>query len=164
MRPLALALAALCACASLPAQAAENADHPEARLYDAEREARADVAVALARAALFGKRVILVMGGNWCHDSRGLAGWFETPRFAAMLRRDYELVYVDVGRPQIGNGRNLDIARRYGIDEITGTPTVLVLSPFGRLLNGETATSWNNAASRSEDDIFDYFAAFEPEG
>ncbi|NNC73565.1 MAG: thioredoxin family protein [Sphingomonadaceae bacterium] len=146
-----------------PAAAETEADHPEARPYDAESEAMAEVTVALARAALFRKRVLLVMGANWCHDSRGLAGWFETPRFAQMLARDYELVFVDIGHPQRGEGRNLDIARRFGIEEITGTPTVLVLSPLGALLNPETARTWNDAASRSEDDIFAYFAEFEPE-
>lgn len=147
-----------------PALAAEAGDeHPEARPYDEARPALADVAWALARAAVTRKRVILVMGANWCHDSRGLAGWFEMPRFADMLDRRYELVFVDVGHPQEGEGRNIDIAQRFGIEEIVGTPTVLVLSPEGALLNPETAPSWRNAASRTEDEIFDYFADFRTE-
>ncbi|MGP1282277.1 MAG: thioredoxin family protein [Parasphingopyxis sp.] len=145
-----------------PAIAAEI-DHPEARPFDGERAALAEIVWALTRATVHRKRVILVMGANWCHDSRGLAGWFETPRFAAMLEDRYEIVYVDVGRPQEGAGRNIDIARRFGIEEIAGTPTVLVLSPEGTLLNAETAPGWRNAASRSEDEIFDYFADFRPE-
>ncbi|QLC25455.1 thioredoxin family protein [Parasphingopyxis algicola] len=136
-------------------------DHREARPYDAQRAAFADVASALARAAISRKRVILVMGANWCHDSRGLAGWFATPRFADMLERRYEIVYVDVGHPQEGEGRNIDIAQRFGIEEISGTPTVLILSPEGTLLNAETAPTWRNAASRTGDEIFDYFASFE---
>ncbi|QLC22525.1 thioredoxin family protein [Parasphingopyxis sp. CP4] len=157
---------ALVMAAALPfaAPAAEaEAEHPEARPFDEARPALADVAMALARAAINRKRVLLVMGANWCHDSRGLAGWFERPRFAAMLDRRYELVFVDVAQPQEGNGRNIDIARRFGIDEITGTPTVLVLSPEGALLNPETAPTWRNAASRTDDEIFTYFDAFEPE-
>ncbi|WP_299322084.1 thioredoxin family protein [Parasphingopyxis sp.] len=145
-----------------PAHAAE-ADHPEARPFDETRPALADVALALARAAINRKRVILVMGANWCHDSRGLAGWFATRRFTDMLGPRYEIAYVDVGHPQEGEGRNLDIAQRFGIEEIVGTPTVLVLSPEGTLLNRETAPTWRNAASRSEAEIFDYFDAFEPE-
>lgn len=145
-----------------PAQAAET-DRPEARPFDESRAALADVALALARAAMSRKRVILVMGANWCHDSRGLAGWFATPRFADMLGSRYEIVYVDVGHPQEGAGRNIDISQRFGIAEIVGTPTVLILSPGGTLLNAQTAPTWRNAASRSEDDIFEYFAAFAPE-
>ncbi|RED17287.1 thioredoxin family protein [Parasphingopyxis lamellibrachiae] len=140
-----------------------DAGHPETRPFDEESAALAEVAWAFARATINRRRVILVMGANWCHDSRALAGWFETSRFAEMLDQRYELVYVDVGHPQEGDGRNIYIAQGFGVDEIVGTPTVLVLSPEGALLNPETAPSWRNAASRSEDEIFDYFAAFEPE-
>jgi hypothetical protein len=167
MRAFAAALALLVGIAPAIAGSAPNsetsAEHPEASRFDESRTARVDVALALGRAALTRKRVILVMGANWCHDSRGLAGWFETPRFAEMLGRRYEIVFVDVGHPQDGDGRNLDIAQQFGVAEIAGTPTVLILSPEGTLLNAETARGWNNAASRPEDEIFDYFANFEPE-
>ncbi len=138
-------------------------NHPEATLYPAVADTATQVDAALARAAADNRRVILVMGANWCHDSRGLAGWFETPRFAEMLAAHYEVVYIDAGQPQAGLPNNLDIAQRFGLERITGTPTVLVLSPEGTLLNPETAASWRNAASRSEDEIFGYFAAFESE-
>ena len=134
--------------------------HPEAKLYDATRDARADVYAALTRAKASNKRVILVMGANWCHDSKALAGWFESARFKAMLTPLYELVYVDVGKPQRREGRNIEIAQGFGIKKIKGTPTVLILSPEGALLNKKDAPTWRNAASRSEDDIFAYFAEF----
>ena len=105
---LALALAA---CATT--QAAAPA-HPEARAYSEKADAAGDVDAALARAAASGKRVLLVLGANWCHDSRALAGWLETPRFAALTAAHYEVVFVDVGVPQTGEGRNLEIARRFG--------------------------------------------------
>jgi hypothetical protein len=39
----------------------------------------------------------------------------------------------------------------------------MVLSPDGKLLNSKKdAASWRNAASRSDDDIFRYFAEFKP--
>ena len=145
----------LAACAMVPLTSA----HPEARLYAPEANAMADVDAALARAAASGKRVLLVMGGNWCHDSRALAGWLETPRFAALTAQAYEVVYVDVGVPQTGKGRNLDIARRFGLDDMPGTPALLVLTAEGTLLNRDTATSWRNAASRSEDAIYADLAA-----
>lgn len=134
--------------------------HPEAKLYDAARDARADVSAALTRAKAADKRVILVMGANWCHDSKALAGWFESTRFKAMLAPKYEIVYVDVGKPQRREGRNIEIAQGYGIKKIKGTPTVLILSPDGQLLNKKDAPTWRNAASRSEDAIFAYFGEF----
>jgi thiol-disulfide isomerase/thioredoxin len=123
------------------------AERPEAALYDPARTASADVDAALARARTSNKRVMLAMGANWCHDSKALAGWFETPRFKAMLAAQYELVYVDVGM----KNRNIDIAQRFGIKAIKGTPT---------LLNKKDAPGWRNAASRSEDEVFAYFQTF----
>jgi thiol-disulfide isomerase/thioredoxin len=148
----ALLALALAACASVPQTAA--APHPEARAYAADSDAHADVDAALARAAASGKRVLLVMGANWCHDSRALAGWLETPRFAALTAAHYEVVFVDVGMPQTGEGRNLDIARRFGLEDIKNTPALLVLGPDGKAVNLDTARDWRNAASRSEDAIF----------
>lgn len=134
-------------------------DHPEARPFEQSADATEQVDVALARAAITDKRVIVVMGANWCHDSRGLSGWFAQPRFAAMLEPKYEIVYVDVGQKD----RNIDIAQRFGIKSIKGTPTVLVLSPDGALLNRKSASKWRDAASRAEEDIFVYFDQFAPE-
>jgi hypothetical protein len=145
----ALALA-LAGCVSVPAASA----HPEARLYAPEADAKSDVEGALARAAVSGKRVLLVLGANWCHDSRALAGWLESARFAKLRAAHYEAVFVDVGVPQNSEGRNLDIAARFGLAEVMGTPVLLVLTAQGRALNLDTAASWRNAASRSEDEIF----------
>jgi thiol-disulfide isomerase/thioredoxin len=143
-----------------PSTPSTASTHPEANLYDASRDARADVSAALARAKAANKRVILVMGANWCHDSKALAGWFESARFKAMLTPLYEIVYVDVGKPQKREGRNIEIAQGYGIKKIKGTPTVLILSSEGALLNKKDAPTWRNAASRNEEAIFGYFAGF----
>ena len=112
-----------------------------------------DVADALARAKANGHRVILVFGANWCHDSRALAGWFATPRFAPMLASRYEIVWIDVGQKD----RNLDLARRFGLDGIKGTPTVLMLDSAGRSLNLADAPRWHDASTRSETKIYRYF-------
>ncbi|MEP7349787.1 MAG: thioredoxin family protein [Sphingorhabdus sp.] len=137
--------------------------HSEPTVYLADRDAQADVDQALAAAKQAGKRVIVIMGANWCHDSKGLAGWFATPRFAAMLDDRYEVVYVDVGAPQTGRARNLDIAQRFGIKKVKTTPVVMILSPDGKRLNSQKdAAGWHNAASRSENAIFDYFNGFTP--
>lgn len=149
----------LAACATVPNGGPSAAAHPEARPYAASADAASAVDSALARAAASGKRVLLVMGANWCHDSRALAGWLETPRFAALTAARYEVVFVDVGIPQTGEGRNLDIARRFGLADVPGTPALLVLTAEGQLVNAGTAAGWRNAASRSEDAIYAELAA-----
>ncbi len=138
--------------------------HLEAKLFDATRNAQDDVDAALERAQAGNKTVVVVMGANWCHDSIGLAGWFETSRFVPMMRDRYELVYVDVGTPQTGHGLNLDISKRFGIKKVKSTPLVMLVSADGKLLNSKKdAASWRNAASRSEQAVFDYFDGFTPD-
>ena len=129
-------------------------DYPEARSYAVSDDASGEVDAALVRASANGKRVMIVMGANWCHDSRALAGWLETDRFKALVDKNYELVFVNVGMPQTGDGHNLAIAQRFGREELPGTPNLLVVTAEGTLVNGETATTWRNAASRDEDAIF----------
>ena len=147
----------------VPPPTTEQAGNPEALVYFANRDANADVETALTDAKVSGKTVVIVMGANWCHDSVGLAGWLDTPRFMSMMRDRYDIVYVDVGTPQTGKGRNLDIAARFGIKKVKSTPLMMLVSADGRMLNSKKdAVSWRNAASRSENAIYRYFAEFAP--
>lgn len=129
-------------------------DYPEAESYTVADDPMGEVDGALARAGASGKRVLVVMGANWCHDSRALAGRLENGRIGRLVADRFELVFINVGMPQTGDGHNLAIARRYGLKELPGTPNLLVLSPEGSLLNPRTATGWRNAASRSEQEIY----------
>ena len=146
---------------SMPAPPAETHAAVEVgHVYTEGRDASADVDAALSRAAASGKTIIIVMGANWCHDSTGLAKWFESARFAAMMQLRYEIVYVDAGTPQSGDGRNQDIINRFGGKKQKNTPYVMMISPTGKLLNRDDARSWRNSGSRSEEEIFAYFREF----
>jgi len=136
--------------AALEAMAAAAADPA----YDPDRDASADVNAALAAARTSGKHVLLLMGGDWCHDSMELWHLFQQPRFATMLAQRYEVVWVDVGH----RDRNLDIARRFGLDGLHGTPTVLILTADGAATNLEDAPRWRNAASRKPEAIYRHFS------
>lgn len=144
---LALALAGCVTTPSAP-------EPPEARAYAVTADPMGEVDAALARAAASDKRVLLVMGANWCHDSRALAGWLQSPRFAPLVARRFEVVYVDIGIPQTGKARNLEIAQRFGLAEFRGTPALLVLTAEGRAVNLDTATRLRDAASRREAMVF----------
>lgn len=128
---------------------AAAAEHPDARPFDKTRNASADVDAALAQGAAEDKVTLVVMGANWCHDSRALGGWFETEEFQTLLNEHFVVTYVDVAR----KNRNIDIAQRFGIEEIVGTPTLIMVGPDGSVLNLETAPTWRNSASRSKDEI-----------
>lgn len=135
--------------------AADGQNYPEARPFAVAPGPKAAIKTAFERARAADKRVMLVFGMDACHDSRALAGWFATPRFAAMLQTHYEIVWIDVGRDR---KRHRNLAARFGVAPIVGTPTVLIVDAQGTALNRADAGGWRNAASRSEDEIFNYFA------
>lgn len=142
------------------AGAAHGHHDDDPRPFDETRDATADVDAALAAAQISGKNVLLVLGGNWCHDSRGLAAKFQKRGLASTVSENYELVWVDVGH----RDRNLHVPARFGVPEIYGTPTVLILSPQGELLNLDTAHDWRTADSKPYRETLDYFRRFAPEG
>jgi len=131
-------------------------EHNEPRPFDAESDAASDIARTLAAAKAETKKGLLVFGANWCHDSRALAAHFEKPRFKTLIQEHYKLVYVDTGQKD----RNIDLAQKFGVDDIVGTPTVFVTDSDGYVLNLDTAPTWRNAASRQERAIWDYFQNF----
>ena len=130
--------------------------HDRTGPFDETRDADADIDRALAAAQENGKNVLLVLGGNWCHDSRGLADKFKKPELAAVLAESYEVVWVDIGYRK----RNMHVPPRFGVDDIYGTPTVLILSPEGALLNRATVHDWRAADSEHYGKTLRYFEAF----
>ncbi len=141
-----------------PASASEPRTLPG--IEDAYKSAAFDpnpmpaIDAALAAAGQSGKRVLLVMGTGGCHDSAWFANLIATDRFAPVRGR-YEIVYADIGMPHVrGWGRNPEVPKRFGFKKIKGTPTIAVLDADGAVLNRKAAPKWRNAASRSDDDIY----------
>jgi len=54
-------------------------------------------------------------------------------------------------------GGNIDVAQRFGLENIVGTPTVVVTNAEGEVLNLDTAVTWRHSASLTEDFIFEAF-------
>lgn len=163
---LALSILATQAIAAEPPSEAMSSSEPKDRYTTVAFNPLDDAQSQLARkrddAKITGKKLLIIMGANWCHDSAALANLIDTPSFADMVNRHYEVLFVDVGTPQIGQGRNLDIARQFGIKKVRNTPLVLIVSPEGSLLNSKKdAIGWRNAASRSDEEIYRYLTEFK---
>ena len=136
------------------AQSTHNPDEP--RPFDKSRNAMADIDAALSASQVSGKNVLLVLGGNWCHDSRGLAAKFQRPELNQIIENNFELVWVDVGH----RDRNLDVSKRFSVDELVGTPTILIVSPQEELLNADTVHDWRTAHDRPYSEAVEYFGAY----
>lgn len=131
--------------------------HDDPRPYDGDRDAMADVDAALAMAELRGTKALIVMGANWCHDSRALAGRFEQPEFQTLIAENYELVFVSAGTKPSQNNQNRDISKRFGVEKIAGTPTIFITKADGSVLNSESTGYWKRAESIPVDMSYAYF-------
>jgi thiol-disulfide isomerase/thioredoxin len=152
---------ALLAAASLLLMAATEAPPlppgqatPMAAPYDTQADAHAQVAAAFARAKKTGHLVLLDFGGNWCPDCRMLAGVLDMPQVKAWTAGSYETVLIDVGR----ENKNMDIAAGYGV-KIHAVPTVLMITPDGKLLNRDNVFALADARGLSAQAVVDVLAA-----
>lgn len=113
---------------------------------------------ALADAKAQGKLAVIVFGADWCHDSRGLARVLLSDAFKTRFGARFTVTFIDVGVPQTGKGRNLDLVKKLGVKNLKGTPAMFVISPKGKRINSKKdAVSWRNADSRGEAAILGWF-------
>jgi thiol-disulfide isomerase/thioredoxin len=137
--------------AIVPAGFADD-EHP--RPFDENFDAMSVVDEALAQARGEDKRVLLILGANWCHDSRGLAHHLEDPEIAALLAQNYVQRFIDVG----WRDQNHAVMNRFGVAAIYGTPTVFIIEPSTEtLLNHAERSAWTSAASASTEAVHSYF-------
>jgi thiol-disulfide isomerase/thioredoxin len=114
----------------------------EGRLFEPSEDPLADVQQALSRAEDNDRRALVVVGANWCHDSRALASRLHSPPLAELIEENYELVFVDVGFYQTGR----EVLQQFGVPHFYATPTVLIVDPSSRAsVNDEDRHSWGNA-------------------
>jgi len=130
------------------------------RIYTADTNSMADIDKAMARARLRDTKVLVVMGANWCHDSRGFAARMDQPEFKALVEQNYELVYVNVGAEPGQKNQNRAVSKRFGVAAIVGTPTVFIVGTDGSVLNPYSAGYWRNTDSIPEDINYAYLAYY----
>ena len=116
--------------------------------------AMADVEQAMDSALANNRLVLLVMGANWCHDSRALASRLYQEPLKSYVTEHYETVFVDVGF--LDKGR--DVINSIGPPVYYATPTVLIVDPASRrLVNAANRHQWGSADSISMGDSLGYF-------
>jgi len=134
----------------------ENASKP----FNNDTDPMVDIDKALVRARLRGTKIMVVMGGNWCHDSLGFAARLDKPEFQALIEKNYELVYVNAGEKPRQKDQNRAVSKRFGIAAIAGTPTVFIVRADGTVLNPDSAGYWRYADSIPEDMSYAYLAYY----
>jgi thiol-disulfide isomerase/thioredoxin len=129
-------------------------DEETGRLYYPSQNSLRDVEHLLQRAGARGKLALVVLGANWCHDSRALASRIHQSPLEEVIKARYEVGFVDVGF--LDGGR--DVAEKLGVPLYYATPTVLIVDPVrGRLINRHDRHQWSAAERISMEDSVTYF-------
>ena len=106
-------------------------------LFDAEADARENVAAARAHATRRGKFLIVIFGANWCMDCRTLYRRLNSREVADYTDDLFDFAHVDVGNFD----RNLDVTKDLGVSLERGIPVALAFNRDGALIgttnNGE---------------------------
>ena len=150
-----LCIVTLAVCAGLVAGCASAGEtDPDGKLFQPSADPLADVQQALSRADDGDRLALVVLGANWCHDSRALASRLHSAPLAELIQQHYELVFVDVGF--LDKGR--DVVQQFGVPHFYATPTVLIIDPAsGALINDEDRHIWGNAYNIDMSSSVQYF-------
>lgn len=141
----------------LLAQLSFAAEHgePKSDPFYRGADVQLEIDAKLALAKRENKKLLLVLGAQWCHDTQGLLRNFDKPELQKTLHDHYEVVFVDVAYLSKG----FDVTKRFGLPIFYGTPTVMVVDPETEtLINRPSMTQWLSADSVSYTQYKRYFA------
>jgi thiol-disulfide isomerase/thioredoxin len=131
--------------------------HSGESVYVSSENPMLDVQTGLEKAKANEKLLLVVMGAQWCHDSRGLAEKFYDNELAGLLSDNYEVVFVDVGYYKDLR----DISQRFSQAHYYATPTVMIINAqTERLINAKDMHIWGSADSIPLSKYVDYFEAY----
>ena len=136
------------------ASASEDAKPAEAELFFHSNDVMKDVEDTLARAKESNKLALIILGADWCHDSRALVNNLNDPAMKDLLAENYEVTLVDVEFFEHG----LDIVHRFGQPTIIATPTVLIIDPMSeKLVNSHNMHQFKDAEAMGLEKTLGYF-------
>jgi hypothetical protein len=130
------------------------ADDADKKPFPATVDAMADVDAALARAQAADKKALIILGANWCHDSKALLKKLDDPDVKALVEAGYETALINVGWYE----RGFEVAPRFGLAIYTHTPTMLIVDPeTERVLNAHDQHIFRDAYKMKAKEVRAYF-------
>ncbi len=131
-------------------QSASAQDHGFYAQHSHRQEA---VTSGLQQARASDKLLLLIIGANWCKDSRSLAGFLQSDYVKATISEHYEIVVIDA--QWLDNLKPL--LSQFNYPAYFGTPSLLVIEPKSKtLVNRDTVQRWQSAHSESASSLNRY--------
>lgn len=131
-----------------PLMASENDDSFYLR-FENEQQIVDDT---LAQAKQNNQLVAVILGANWCHDSRALAGFFDDPAMA-QVTESMTVLPLDVG--YLENKQSL--LSQFDYPAYFATPTLLLIDPDSKqVINRASLPAWQSAHNESVETLQSY--------
>ena len=97
---------------------------------------------------------MIVLGAQWCHDSRAVAAQFSKSEMQTILDKEYEVAFIDVGYLE----DRRDITQNFSYPTYFATPTVMIVDPISqKLVNLASLPKWSSGASVKYDEYIKDF-------
>ncbi len=103
------------------------------------------------------KKLLWVLGSQWCHDSRSLQKKFKDETLSAILEESYRVSMIDVSYLNQG----FEFTQSVGMQTFYATPTVLILDPETMThLNADDMHIWSQAYTIEQEEALAYFKRY----
>jgi thiol:disulfide interchange protein len=142
------------------------AEYPAAGpdVFDCKANGEEQLRAALGVARASGRRVVLMLGANWCPWCHRLDAILRhDPELAARWDRDYVLVQIDVNWKRLPK-RNPGVLARYRRAPQRGIPVLTLLDADGNVLANPDISRWETAEPKDYDvaKLRSWFAEWAP--
>lgn len=130
-------------------------------LYPANADTHAEIKEAEEKAAQEHKRLLLVVGANWCFDCHVLDLAFHSTQLAAVVAANYEVVHLDIGPDGKKNG---DVLKEFDVSLDKGVPVVVVAESDGKVVFSQKNGEFEDARGLTPEALADFLNKWKPQG
>lgn len=146
---------------------AERTDEPQLQqpadmkkdLYPADVDAHAEIQEAEEKAAKQHKRLLLVVGANWCFDCHVLDLAFHSPQLQPIIAANYEIVHIDIGPD---GKKNADVLQQFDVSTDKGVPAVVVAESDGKVVFSQKNGEFEDARGLTPDALAEFLNQWKP--
>lgn len=163
MRTIAFVICLLAVCVTGGAAQKRHRTHHNSRPakrepFDPSRDAKADLAAAIAEASTSNKRIIIDVGGEWCGWCRYMDQFFASRPILRRIR-DRNYVWLKVNYSE----ENENVAFLSSYPDVEGYPHLFVLDREGHLLQSQDTSVFERGPRYSGAAILQFLNTWAPQ-
>ena len=127
--------------------------------YDPKRDPAKDLEAAVAQAQKENKRILLVVGGEWCGWCHTLENYIKNN---ADVQQAWSASYITIKVNWSPENRNEAFLSRY--PQVEAYPYIFVLEKDGRLLHAQRTGPLESGSTYSKEKMLEFLHRWQPTG